>query len=113
MKLTRSYNISIYPNYYKLEEIKYSSNRYMLYLNHFITQLFYRPFVKHLSTKNMGNLDNQSQHHAIGIIKGERNLSKTLNKKESIPKLKFDMVPALINKNKHSNFDFWITLTSQ
>jgi hypothetical protein len=51
MKITRSYNLSIYPNFKKLEDIRYSSNRYMLYVNHFITQLFYRPFLKYLSTK--------------------------------------------------------------
>ena len=99
MKITRSYNLTIYPNYHKLEEIKYSSNRYMLYLNHFINNLFYRPDLKHFSTKNMGTLANKAQKAAIGIVKGERSLSKELDKKVSLPIAKFNMTPANISKS--------------
>jgi hypothetical protein len=61
----------------------------------------------------MGVLANKAQKEAIDILKRERNLSKTLNKKESKPIFKFEMTPAVININKNSSFDYWITLNSQ
>ena len=112
-KLTRSYNISIYPNYQKLEDIRYSVDRFKLYTNHFLVQLYHRPHLKFLSTQNMGTLANQAQKQAIDLLRGERGLSKTLEKKVSLPIQKFDMTPATIGCNKNSSFDYWVTLLSQ
>ena len=112
MKITRSYNLSIHSNYHKLEEIRYSSNRYMLYVNHFINNLFYRPDIKHFSTKNMGTLANRAQKQAIGVVKAERRSSKALDKKPSLPVAKFNMTPATISTAKGSTYDYWIKLPS-
>jgi IS605 OrfB family transposase len=110
-KLTRSYQLKIYPNFHKLEDIRYSTSRYKLYLQHFITQLYYSN-KRFFSTKDMGTLPNQAQKQAIGIIKQERESIKITNNKSSCPQIKFDMCPARINISKKSSFDYWIILTS-
>jgi DNA replicative helicase MCM subunit Mcm2 (Cdc46/Mcm family) len=61
MNLTRSYQLQIQPNFHKLEDIRYTSNRYMLYLQHFITQLYYEPIKRFFSTKGTCLLVNQAQ----------------------------------------------------
>ena len=110
MKLIRSYILPIFPNFNKLEEIRYSSNRYILYLKSFVSNLYYNPTVKHFSTKGMGNLANKSQKQAMGIVSAERNAKK---EKTSCPTINFEMAPASITKSKDSSYDYWITLTSQ
>jgi transposase len=112
MKLIRSYKLKIYPNFNKFEEIRYSVSRYKLYLQYFITQLYYSN-KKFLSTKGMGTLANQAQKQAIGIIQGEKELSKTKENKSNCPKIEFDMCPGKIEKSEDSTFDYWISLSSQ
>lgn len=70
MPLTRSYQLQIQPNFYKLEDLRYNANRYALYLQHFVTQLYYS-VKRFLSTKGMGSLANQAQKEAMAIIAGE------------------------------------------
>ena len=50
MNLTLSYQLQIEPNFHKLEDLRYASSRYMLYLQHFITQLYYEPIKRFFST---------------------------------------------------------------
>ena len=40
-KITRSYKLQILPNFKKFEDVRYSASRYKIYLQHFITQLYY------------------------------------------------------------------------
>ena len=72
MNLTRSYQLQIEPNFHKLEDLRYASSRYMLYLQHFITQLYYEPIKRFFSTKGMGLLANRAQKQAMGIVAGEK-----------------------------------------
>ena len=113
MKQILTYRLKIFPNFHKSEDMKYSASRYSLYLQHFTTQLYYRP-VRFLSTQGMGKLANQAQKQAIGIVKGEKEALKEREiKKTSCPQISFQMTPGRIEKSKHTAFDYWITLTSQ
>lgn len=92
-KLTRAYQLKIYSNFHKLEDLRYSASRYKLFLQYFVNLLFYKPWIK-ISTK--------------GIAKSA--LSKLGS---DCPEIKFDSCPAFIFKAKGTTFDYWITLTSQ
>ena len=109
MKLTRSYLLPIYPNLHKLEDVRYSSSRYILYLKCFTSNLYYTS-VKFFSTAGMGTLANQAQKQAMGIVRGEKRIKKD---KTSCPTINFESVPASISKSKNSTYDYWITVTSQ
>ena len=113
-KITRSYKLRIYSNFYKIEDVRYSSNRYKLFLQNFTNKLYYNSHIKHFSTAGMGGLANKAQHHAIGIIKAEREaLKERENKKTSCPEIKFEIVPGNISKNKNTSFDYWVNVVSQ
>ena len=111
MKLTRSYVLKIYPNYHKLEDLRYSSSRYKLYLQHFVTQLYYHPWIKEYSTKGMGSLANRAQRQAKGIVKKEMR-SLELRNKSNCPQIHYDSCPATIEISNGTKFNYWINLTS-
>jgi len=113
-KITRSYKLRIYPNFQKSEDIRYSANRYSLFLQNFTNKLYFNSHIRHFSTKGMGSLANKAQHQAKGIIKAEReSLKERENKKTSCPEIKFEIVPGNISKNKNTSFDYWVTVISQ
>lgn len=107
--ITRSYNLEIRPNYGKLEDIKYSMSRYMLFLSHFCNKLYFNRFTKSYSTAGMGTFANQAHHRARGIIAGVLSSKDKTNS----PELKFSTVPGTIRKSKSKSFDYWVNITSQ
>jgi transposase len=112
MKLTRSYNLRIYPNFHKNEEVRYTVSRYKLYLQHFITHLYFSD-KKFLSTEGMGTVANQAQKQAIGIIQGERESVKTTEiQKSNIPQIRSGICPGKLEKAVNTSFDFWISVSS-
>ena len=114
MKTTRTYKLKVYPNYHKLEDIRYTSSRYKLYLQIFLTQLYYFSWIKFYSTKGMGGLANQAQAQARGIVRGEREACKSReNHKSSCPEVKVELCPGLLRKAKYGVFDYWIAVNSQ
>ena len=112
MNLTRSYQLQIEPNFHKLEDLRYASSRYMLYLQHFVTQLYYAS-VRFFSTKGMGSLANQAQKQAMGIIAGEKERIKEVGGKSNCPQVRFNACPGVIQESKGTVYDYWIRLTSQ
>jgi hypothetical protein len=107
--ITRAYQLQILPNFQKLEDVRYSASRYRLYLQHFVTQLYFKPHVRFFSTKGMGTLANQAQKQAMGIVRGVR----ATGEKSNCPEVEFDSCPATISPSKDSTFDYWLTVTSQ
>lgn len=108
MKLTRSYQLKIYPNFYKLEDLRYSASRYKLFLQYFVNLFFYKPWSKG-GTKGMGSLANIAQRAARGIAKSARSKQNS-----DCPEIQFGNCPAVVFKNKNSKeFDYWINLISQ
>ena len=71
MKLTRSYQLKIYPRFHKLEDLRYSAYRYRQFLQAFVNLFFYKPWSKG-GTFGMGKLANLAQHEARGIAKSAR-----------------------------------------
>jgi putative transposase len=107
--ITRAYHLSIDPNFQKLEDLRYSASRYRLFLQHFTTQLYFKPSIKFFSTQGMGALANKAQKQAMGIVKGIR----ATGEKSNCPEIKFNSCPASISESKHTTFDYWVTVTSQ
>jgi transposase len=114
VKTTRAYKLKVYPNYHKLEDMRYTASRYKIYLQMFLMQLYYFSWIRFYSTRGMGGLANQAQKQAMGMIRGEREACKEReNHKSSCPEVKFELCPGVIRKSDHSIFDYWITVTSQ
>jgi len=111
-KCTRSYKLKIEANFNKLEEVRYNARNHSLYLQHFVTQLYFSD-KKHLSTFGMGTLANQAQKTAMGILAAHRAATKETGNKSNIPQIKFLSAPAKIFKSKNTKFDYWIKLSSQ
>lgn len=107
--ITKTYTLQIYPNFQKMEDVRYSSSRYKLFLQHFLTQLYHKPETRFLSTKGMGRLANKAQKQAMDIVRGIR----ARDMKSNCPEAKFDICPGTVNKAKGTNFDYWITVNSQ
>lgn len=107
LRLTRMYQLRIYPNFQKLEDLRYSASRYKLFLQHFVNLFFFKPWDKG-GTSGMGKLANIAQREAKGIVKSAR-----IKSNADCPEITFDHCPGFISKSKNSVFDYWITLTSQ
>ena len=58
----------------------------------------------------MGQLANQSQHKAQGILRAQREAKQ---EKQSCPNIKFNSCPARIEISKDSSFDYWISFEDQ
>jgi len=71
MKITRSYQLQVDPNFHKLEELRYSASRYKLFLQNFVNLFFYKPWYKG-GTEGMGSLANIAQREAKGIAKSAK-----------------------------------------
>jgi hypothetical protein len=107
MKLTRSYILKPYPNFHKFEDLRYSASRYKLFLQHFVTQLYYHPFIRFYSTEGMGTLANRAQKEAVGIVRS------ALATNGDCPQIAFDSCPATITVAKDTTFDYWVVVNSQ
>jgi putative transposase len=112
MQVTRIAKLALYPNPGKLEIARYTYERHLKFAQHFVTQLYFRfrQGVKSLTTKGMGQLANQAQHKAQGILKAHFESSKETGNKSNVPQIKQTGCPAKIEKSKDSSFDYWLTL---
>jgi hypothetical protein len=88
--ITRAYQLQILPNFQKLEDVRYSASRYRLYRQHFVTQLYFKPFQRFFSTKGMGKLANQAQKQAMGVIAAHRAATKANGDKSNCPQVNFE-----------------------
>lgn len=109
MIFTRSYNLQIDPNFHKFEDVRYTASRYRIYLQHFVTKLYYNTMVRFFSTKGMGMLANQAQKRAMGIVSGIR----VLGGKSNCPQMEVNICPAEISPAKDTSFDYWLNVNSQ
>ena len=113
MKLTRSYKLALYPNKNKAETMRYTANRYGLYLQSATTQLFYNQHLKYFSTVGLGNLVSYAQKEARGIIKALQESEKITNHKVQPPILKQISCPGIIHTtNATTSFDYWISVSN-
>lgn len=105
--LTRTVHLSVLPNFGKSECLRYTSKRFARYCQHWLTQLYFSD-KSHLSTAGMGQLANQAQHKAIGILKAHREATKATGKKSNVPQVGFLSCPGKIESSKKTSFDFWV-----
>ena len=69
MKLTRTYTLRVYPNFQKSEGFRYTYTKYLFYVNDWSSKLF-KNGNKSISTAGLGQLANQAQHRARGVVRG-------------------------------------------
>ena len=103
----------MYPNFGKLEDLRYTSNKYQQYVQHFCNQLFFKFDGKLFSTKGLGQLANKAQYKARGIINALRKAALVTKEKTNIPEIKFQSSPGNIEISKDSSFDYWISFETQ
>ncbi len=106
--MIRSYLIPVYSNPGKQESIRYTATRFIQFDQHFVNKFFYDQVSK-FSTKGMGALANQAQYKAKGIIKAQKEASKSTGNKSSCPEIKFKSCPAKIEVSEDSSYDYWIS----
>ena len=111
MTLTRTYNLCLYSNPTKLDTARYTYENYLRYVNLFVGKLFFNKN-KSISTKNLGQLANQAQHKASGIITALRAAEKETKNKVNVPVLKRVGCPAKIESSNNS-FDYWLTIENE
>jgi len=112
MKLTRSYKLRLYPNFGKAETSRYSYKRFLEYTNSFAGKLFFNGN-KSISTEGLGQLANQAQHKARGIISALFAAAKQTGSKTNIPVIKSIGCPAKIQPSKTKKFNYWISVENQ
>lgn len=112
-KLTRALHLEVLPNAGKLEDLRYSASRYKMFVQHWVTQLYFNPAVKHLSTRGMGQLSNQAQHRASGILNAHRASVKETGSKSNCPSVRFTSCPATIESSHSTQFDYWVSFETQ
>jgi transposase len=112
MLLTKSLNLSIYPNYNKLEHLRYTSHKFKDYTQIFCNKLFINT-KRFLSTEGLGTLANQAQHKAIGVLSAQKAAAKATKSKTNVPEIKFQSCPAKIELSESKGFDYWVNFENQ
>jgi hypothetical protein len=112
LKNTRAYKLRIYPNFGKFEDVRYTYDRFLSYVNLWAGKLVFNPKGK-FSTAGLGQLANQAQHKARGIANALLAASKATGNKFNVPVVKQVGCPAKIQDPKKAGFDYWATVESQ
>jgi transposase len=107
MILTKSLNLSVYPNSGKLEHLRYTSQKFKKFTQIFCNKLFINT-KRFLSTNGMGLLANQAKYKATGILNAQKAAAKATKSKTNVPEIKFQSCPAKIELSQDSAFDYWI-----
>ena len=112
MLVQRSYKLKVFGNLIKADTAKYCSNRYNLYVNGFSGHLFFNNN-KTFSTAGLGQLANQAQHKAQGIIKAQCAAQKETGDKVNVPAFKKLCCPCIVEESKSKKFDYWASVSNQ
>src|SRR4030067_1289641 len=112
MEVTRAYQLAVYPNQVKLATARYTYTRFLEYANMWSGKLFFSNN-KSFSTEGLGQLCNQAQHKASGIIRALFAASKETGNKINVPEVKRIGCPAKLEVSESTNFDYWLTIENQ
>ena len=110
MIVTRTAKLAVYGNTGKLEGVAYTYQRHLLYTQHWLTQLYFNRAVQSFSTSGMGQLANQAQHKAQGILKAHFESVKETGAQSSVPQVRRVGCPAKIENSEDSVFDYWLSV---
>ena len=117
MTLKRSYKIKLYPNFRKAEGVRYTYRKHLIYVNDWSEKLFLNGN-ESISTAGLGQLSNQAQHKARGIVNSLFALQAD-GQKVRIPTIKQTGCPAKVEmrqkgkKKKATSFEFWVSVEDQ
>jgi len=84
--------------------------RHLQFTQHWTQQLYFNRGVKSFSTAGMGQLANQAQHKAQGILKAHFESVKETENKSNVPQIRQVGCPAKIEKSENSSFDYWLSV---
>jgi transposase len=110
MLVTRIAKLALVSNSGKREGAAYTYGRHLKFTQHWVTQLYFNRAVKSFSTAGMGQLSNQAQHKAQGILKAHFESVKETGSKSNVPQVKQIGCPAKIEKSEKSSFDYWLSV---
>ena len=110
MLVTRTAKLALYGNPGKLEGARYTYVRHLQFTQHWIIQLFFNKSVKSFTTRGMGQLANQAQHKAQGILKAHFESVRETGAKSNVPQVGQIGCPVGIEKSKESSFDYWLSI---
>jgi len=111
MELTRCYNLALEANPVKLDTARYTYERHLQFVNLWTGKLLFNGN-KSLSTAYLGQLANQAQHKARGVIRALRESAKETGNKVNVPVLQRVGCPAKIESSGNS-FDYWLTVENE
>lgn len=112
MEVIRTYQLAIYPNAVKLDTARYTYERHLQHVNIWTGKLFFNGN-KAISTEGMGQLCNQAQHKARGIIRALTQAAKETGGKTNVPVVKQAGCPAKIQASETPEFDYWMTVENE
>lgn len=110
--LTRAYKLALHPNVVKSDTARYTYERHLQYVNAWVGPLFFNGN-KPRSTAGLGQLANQAQHKAQGIIRALKAAQAETGDKANVPQVKRVGCPAKILSSKDSSFDYWLRVPNQ
>jgi len=115
-KVVRAYKIKVYPTLRKRNDLEWVSHQYGKFVNAYSNHLFFAPPVlaknkkgetmevfPTYSTEGMGQLVNQAQRKARGIVDSAQESAKATGNKCSPPKYKKTACPGSLQKNESDN----------
>lgn len=111
MKVTRAYKLRIYPNRDKADTTRYCQLKFREYTNAWLGKLFFNGN-KSMSTAGLGQLANQAQHKARGIIKAQVEAAKATGNKTNVPEFRKLCCPGRIETSKSSSYSYWIKVSN-
>lgn len=109
MRITRSYKLRVYPNLSKSDTVRYCISRFISYVNAWLPKLFFNGN-KSLSTTGLGQLANQAQHRARGIITAQTKAAA--GNKTNVPEFKKHCCPGKLEQSKDSSYSYWIKVSN-
>ncbi len=113
MLLSRAFNLKIYGNKTKADTARYTSEKHLMYVRHWVNQLYFRHDGKAFSTDGMGMLANQAQHLARAIVGAERASTKATGNKSNVPQIRQIGCPARVEVSGTKHFDYWLSVENE
>jgi transposase len=103
--------LALEANLTKLDTARYTYERHLQFVNLWTGKLLFNGN-KSLSTADLGQLANQAQHRARGVIRALRESAKETGNKVNVPVLQRVGCPARIEASQNS-FDYWLTIENE
>jgi transposase len=112
--VVRSYKLRVYGNPGKLEIARYTHNRFCEYVAKYVGPLFFLGPSLKWSTEGLGQLANQAQHYARGVVRALREAQAATGNKTNVPQITTAPAPVRLESAKTAeSFDYWVSVSNQ